>query len=166
MSDQVPPVLRKTRGRKPPPLTSFGPELLSALRRAGQQKVSIEFKQYSLAVRFQQRIYQLRMALQREDHPDYPMTSRVTSRILWGKKANPAWEEPQVRTNSNNVVHPVSDAPCVLEMYPKDSEFMETLSSAGIKVDLPEPTTQGQLPKSSAPDLSFLDSYIEDDKDK
>jgi len=160
----VPPVLRK-KGRKPPPLTSFGPELLSALRRAGQAKVSIEFKQYSLAVRFQQRIYQLRMALQRENHPDYPMTSRVTSRILWGKRANPTWAEPLTRTNSNNVVHPASDAPCILELYPKDSEFVESLNSAGIKIDAPEPIEQ-QVPATSAPDLSFLDSYLEEPKDE
>lgn len=150
--------------RKPPPLTSFGPELMETLRKAGTGKVELNFETFSLASRFQQRIYQLRNAMRAHDHPDYPLASRVTSSLLWGKKAG-FKDDPETRVNKRNVVHPVANAPCKLIFYPRDSEFGDVLAKANIKVE-PISTSSPANGTRDDNDLSFLDQYINSDVKK
>ena len=56
--------------RKPPPLSSFGPELQSALRAGAAKETKITFETERIASRFVARLNQLRHAMRAINHPD------------------------------------------------------------------------------------------------
>lgn len=145
--------------RNPPPLTSFGPELMATLRKAGTEVVEIEFPTYKLACRFQQRIYQLRTSMRFHSHPDYAIATRVGSKLVWGSKAG-YHKEPDVRYNAKNVPIPVGDPPAKLIFYPRDSEFAAILSKAKIDVPSVDQTPVTAPSVDGVKDMSFLDDFI------
>lgn len=91
------------------PISSFGAELHSVLRKGADTRITITFDTPQLAVRFNQRINQLRNAMKHHKHPDWENLYRCG---VYVDKTNP----------------------CVLHIGPKDHEFREALAAAGIEV--------------------------------
>lgn len=153
------------------PVSSFGPELLSALTSGGQKPLEIPFPSYTKAQNFRSRIHQLRSAMRTEDHPMYPVASRVLVRILFGKAAGYT-DVPTMK--AKNGIHPVNrEAPALVIIQPRDSEFTSILKKAGIDTDTGGPTLAPPdlpaeesrppartLPPPSTPDDLLLDRIL------
>lgn len=91
------------------PISSFGAELHATLRRGASIKFKITFDTPQLAVRFNQRINQLRNAMKHARHADWENLYRCGCYID--------------RQN-----------PCALWIGPKDHEFRAALEAAGVEV--------------------------------
>lgn len=112
--------------RSPTPVESFGPELLAALIAGSKSKFEIALP-YSTAVKFRQRIYQLRFAMRMANHPQSSMVSRTRIQITWP-------EGTETKSNIKKVHWPKDpETPCKLIISPYDSEFADALGKAGIK---------------------------------
>lgn len=112
--------------RAPTPVESFGPELLAALIAGAKEKFEIELP-YSSAVKFRQRIYQMRFAMRMANHDQATMVSRTRIQIVWPQGT-------EVKTNTKKVSWPKDpETPCKLIISPYDSEFAVALGKAGIK---------------------------------
>lgn len=107
----------KPPSKTPPPLSSFGPELLATLREGANREVRITFDDPRIAVRFEQRIHQLRRAMKLASAPGWEQLYRCG-----------------VRTDLDN--------PRILILAPKDSEFRRFLQDAQIPVDSPPDVTE------------------------
>src|SRR5678816_2029259 len=62
---------------------SFGPELLAALLSAATGELRPIRLPYNKAVRFRQRLYQLRHAMRKSNHEKYHLVCRVRITISW-----------------------------------------------------------------------------------
>lgn len=114
---------------KPPsiqPLSSFGPELQSTLREGANRELRITFPTESLAVRFAQRINQLRLAMKRAAHPEWEQLYRCGIHFAEGDKTT-------------------------LIIGPKDSEFRSFLRKAGVDVASPPPVSEVTIHPPSSP---------------
>jgi hypothetical protein len=92
-------------------------------------------------------VHQLRARLRELSHPEYPIAARTKVQLLWGLKArHPIVPETH---NQNGVSRPTDpDAPAVLILSPRDSEFTDALRRAGIETDLqhdPLSSTEGEI---------------------
>lgn len=96
------------------PVSSFGPELQSALRSGSNKRLELSFESPALAVRFAARINQLRSAMRAEGHPDADRLYRAGVYLPKGT--------------------------CTVVIMPKDSEFRDALKAAGVD-NVPEPPT-------------------------
>lgn len=92
------------------PVSSFGAELHAVLREGAQKRITLRFDTPALAVRFNQRINQLRNAMKHAKHPDWENLYRCGCYID--------------RTDRR-----------VLHLGPKDHEFRQALENAGIPVE-------------------------------
>lgn len=118
--------------RKPPPLSSFGPELQTALRAGAQQNTKITFSDDRTATRFAARINQLRQAMRAHNHPDADHLYRCG-----------VYREGSVVT-----------------LRPKDSEFGEALKSLEtLPKGAPEASAK---PLESSTSPSAVESFLSD----
>lgn len=116
-----------TRSRSSP-VESFGPELLATLIKGAIETVEVPLP-YRKAVRLRQRLYQLRSAMVAEKHPKADDVKRVHIKIAWGP-------EVLLVENARRVQRPKdNNSPCVVIVAPKDSEFFEALSRAGVVIE-------------------------------
>lgn len=100
------------------PVASFGPELLAALIKGGQEEVRVEFSSHREAFVLRQRLYGLRKALDAENHPLRAEARRATI------------PNPQE----------ISEGKWVLTIRPVDAGFSSALRNAGVSADsLPKP---------------------------
>lgn len=112
--------------RKPQRVESFGPEMMAVLLRGATDGIKIELP-YHRAIRFRQRLYQLRHAMAVEGHPKYGLVSRVRAAITW--------DETSIQTvrNSKQVPRPTDRrATVTVEVMPLDHEFTQALRDAGL----------------------------------
>jgi hypothetical protein len=111
---------------KPPPIESFGPELIAALTEGAKARFEVPLP-YNSAVKFRQRIYSLRNAMRLSGHPHYFAVSRTRVQIIWPK-------ETPIHRSSKGVTWPRDpQALCLLVISPYDSEFADALAKSGIK---------------------------------
>lgn len=137
--------------RTPTPIESFGPEIMQALLAGAKGRYEIELD-YARAVKFRQRVYQLRNSMRHAAHEAYITVSRTRIQIVWGT----AIGDPEVPENISRKktkwpkdIH----TRCKLIISPYDSEFADALGKVGIKA--------GEL--SSDPlntQSSALDKYL------
>ena len=64
------------------PVESFGPKLLSALLQAADKGIDLSCGTKAKATALRHRMYSLRTAMKRENHPDYPAVIRVSFSII------------------------------------------------------------------------------------
>lgn len=120
------------------PLSSFGSELLATLRAGADKEIRITFDSPKTAVRFKQRIHQLRQAMKKAQAPGWEQTYRCGVRFA-------------------------DDDPKTLILAPKDSEFRSFLRSAQIpEIVEPPPVSEVRIAESSIADpLSSDDQAAE-----
>lgn len=119
------------------PLSSFGAELQATLREGAQRRVEIEFPNKKLATRFNQRINALRNAMKKAGHPDWEQLYRCS-------------------------VYPDATDPCKLTIGPRDAEFHDILTKAGISVGKEVPLTKVTVGESKPGNVdAFLIDIIE-----
>lgn len=111
-----------TRPKRAYPVSSYGPELMAALVKANREVVTLDFPNRRIAAKFQLRINQLRAAMRSENHRDYPLAARVVCSLLWGDRA----AKPE---------DPTGEKFARIVLKPRDSEFTEILTNAGVKLD-------------------------------
>lgn len=111
---------------------SFGPQILQLLTLGA--KNTVEFRlPWRKAIRLRQRIYQLRAAMQREEHSLYPLVSKVQLDIT---------EYPDARRPpTQGRDHPVR---CTLG--PGDHEYDDLLTQLGLEPVGSEPEPNVALP--------------------
>src|SRR5687767_15058970 len=124
---------RSRAPRKPPPVSSFGPELMAALIRGAKDTFQITMP-YRLAVQFARRVHSLRASMLAENHPAYAMVKRTKVRIAWGESvglpAIPTWK------NDRGAEYPEDkNDPVKVIIEPHDRAFHDALTAAGIKPD-------------------------------
>lgn len=160
------------------PISSFGPELMSALIKGGRKKLALKFEnvddeQYTgrrRAKKFQLRIYTLRGRMREENHPDFPIASRAIVSVIWGSKAIAHGAPESWREDYNG------KRGALVVIRPQDSEFGDVLTAAGVTVDPPstpspvpfaEPTRPAvvPVPKPTRTEgrKDFLDTIFGDD---
>jgi hypothetical protein len=116
--------MSKIRSRTP--VSSFGPELLAALREGSERQVTFSFPDPKVAIRFIARINSLRVAMRREEHDYAEAVYRCGARI-----------DPDNR--------------CRVILAPRDSEFLSALKAAEVDVTPLLPKAPTPLP-GVAPD--------------
>lgn len=133
--------------RKPQRVESFGPEMMAVLLKGANDGLKVSMP-YHKAIRFRQRLYQLRHAMQVESHPQYHIVARVRATITW--------DEGVIQTlrNMKQVPRPIDrKAPVTVEVTPLDSEFTSMLKDAGL--DLTKTVSGMTVPDTDIED--FLD---------
>lgn len=124
------------------PVSSFGPELLAALREGSSAEVIFDLPSKELATRFKARLNALRAAMRKEDHPLAAQVMRAG-----------------IRSPSDNA--------CRVILAPRDSEFASALKRASVEVDLFLPRAQTPLPGTSPdPASDFLSTIIGERSEK
>lgn len=109
------------------PVESFGPELLSALLSGAKEKIEVPLP-WKAAVRFRQRIQQLRHSMRATSHSQYPLASQARVSISWDDKV-------VTKKSSRGVKWPGDPlTPCIVTIAPADSEFTDVLKAAGVEV--------------------------------
>ena len=108
------------------PVASFGPELMAALLQGAAHDYSIQMP-WKIAVRFRQRVYQLRAAMRAEKHEKLDLVSRVRIIVSWPKGTRLT----KVAGNSFEYPHD-PNTECTVRIAPADSEFADILNKAGI----------------------------------
>lgn len=129
--------------RNPPPLSSFGPELQTALRKGIDREYRITFASHDMATRFKQRVNQLRQAMKHENHADWKNLYRVG---LYND-----------RRDSRVVI-----------IAPKDYEFNSFLDAAGVPDLPPTPPKESAtaIPGPSGSVDDFLAELHQQDTDE
>lgn len=125
------------------PLSSFGPEIQSALVKGSTFQVRIPFENGKLAVRFQQRVHQLRVAMAKEDHPDTQAAYRAGTRLEGTLLPHYKTKTPSAKTLDLS-------QPAWVIIEPKDAEFTGALARAGVNVDHSLPPADPGLDKPQA----------------
>ena len=135
--------------RSKPPVDSFGPELMEALLKGALNSYWVELP-YSVAVKLRQRLYQLRLAMMEHRHEKYTLVSRVQVSI-------------EIKSTGQRIggrVQALGEEPCLVEIGPSDTRFVEALKLAGVEprglddpIPDPEPDTRTQ---------PGLDAFFED----
>lgn len=118
------------------PVSSFGPELMTVLRKGADTRSVYALPDPKSAFRFMSRINSLRAAMRREDHPDSDRVYRAGIRID--------------KENKCNVI-----------VEPRDSEFGDILAKAGTELKPLFASSNPVLEKPGvAPDSA--DSFLAD----
>src|SRR5262245_13483216 len=115
------------------PISSFGTELHAVLRQGADRHVRITFATRNLAIRFKQRVNQLRNAMKHEGHKDWQHLYRCG-----------VYEDP-------------SD-PRIVTIGPKDSEFRSALLAAGL-TEIP-PTAPVTEVSVGSPEPGSVDEFL------
>lgn len=126
-------------GKGNSPVSSFGPELLEALRRGSNGRCEYDFESYQVAFKFLSRINALRAAMRREKHPLWEAVLRAGVRI--NKKENP----------------------CRVIIEPRDAEFRSALAKLGqLEHDTTRSDAQSEAPVAdySTPTEDSADSFL------
>jgi hypothetical protein len=117
-------VTRPKLGRYP--VSSFGPELMALLIKASRERVEVPCQSMAQMKALQQRIHNLRGAMNRERHPQYVIATRVHTSCTWDHDAFPVTKKRQFPKDATG---------CKLVLYPRDSQFAGILEAAGIKAE-------------------------------
>lgn len=64
------------------PVESYGPKLLAALLQAAEKGIDLTCPTKSKATALRHRMYSLRQAMKKENHPDHPAVVRVSFSIV------------------------------------------------------------------------------------
>lgn len=131
------------------PVSSFGPELMAFLIRAGRERIMLTFASQQVpeeegseklewdgsgkkkAHAFQRRIHTLRRRMQDEKHPDYRFAARARVSIFWGPNAV-LEGAPKEWINDHK-----GDRGAIIVGRPHDTEFGDALKAAGVDVSTP-----------------------------
>lgn len=124
------------------PVSSFGPELMAALKKGAVEKVELKFPSMKAAIFFQHRIHTLRSMMREENHPDAELVSRARTARHWDAANDPKGEKG-----------------CSLIIQPNDIQFRSIVEAAGVSVEVPllPLTTEESL--ALDPHLSPSDPY-------
>lgn len=115
----------RPREKAPRPVESFGPELLAALLKGATEEVRVPMN-WRQAIRFRQRVHQMREAMRRTSHPKYELCTKVRIGI----------ELPPGTPTVKSGRHKVPSDPGIkvtLVLSPNDSEFGPLLAAAGVR---------------------------------
>lgn len=99
--------------RKPPPLSSFMPELLEVWKKAALQPVKLTLADRSAAIRLRYRLYSLRKSMEAANHELFSSAQHAVISIR---------ETPGAHTWD-------------LIVQPSDSDLQQAIRSAGIEVE-------------------------------
>lgn len=138
--------------KAPRPVESFGPELLAALLKGATEEVHVPMT-WRQAIRFRQRVHQMREAMRRTSHPKYELCTKVRISI--------DFPPDTPTTKSGRHLVPVDRGiPVKLVLSPNDSEFGPLLLAAGIRpLDEVEAATE---PLGPEPTLDTLEAMFGD----
>src|SRR5687767_3118529 len=109
--------------RSPPPVATFGAEILSALIQGSVSEYKVPMP-LGKAIKFRARVHSLRARMAQERHPQYPVVARTLVRILDNETGYPI--------NLRARPRPDPDAMVTVLIAPNDSEFTEYLTRGGI----------------------------------
>lgn len=144
----MPPNLPKKRRY---PVSSFGPELMAALKKGAVETVTLKFPNLKTATFFHHRLHTLRAAMRDEGHPDAQLVSRARAVKLWGTKLGKEYEDDH---QGNRACHVV--------IQPNDAQFNEALKEAGIEVETPQlPLTPVETEALKSLEIPTLDPYAD-----
>jgi len=133
-----------------PPIESFGPELMAALLAGskGEHKLQLPYRS---AIKFRQRVYQLRRAIQDAKHPEAAAVAKTRVLIKWP-------ESTATYTSKKKVSWPQDPKTiCDVIIAPYDSEFSAALKASGIEAkELDDDVLQTPAP---TPDPSALKGF-------
>lgn len=137
--------------KAPRPVESFGPELFAALLKGATEEVKVPMT-WRQAVRFRQRVHQMREAMRRTSHPKYEICTKVRIGI------EVPFDCPTVKSGRHKV--PVDKGIKVtLVLSPNDSEFGPLLAAAGVRpLAEIEATTEPLWHEPSVPSTENLDT--------
>jgi hypothetical protein len=143
-----------TTPRPKDPIDSFGAEVFNALVEGSKRRIEL-LMPYNDAVRLRLRIHRLRSQMRKEGHQLYGLVLKAELRIEL---------PPNIPTKvSSRGVHTPVDKTTVVKlvMSPRDSDFADILSKAGVKV----PTlTNEQFDDDLASPAPSLDDLMKDIK--
>lgn len=109
-----------TRPKNPSryPVSSFGPELMALLIEGSKKEVRVPCPDRKFMRALQQRIHMLRGAMAREQHPQYVTVTRARTSQAWkiNERDGQAFD-------------------FCLYVRPQDSQYLDALTKAGVKVD-------------------------------
>lgn len=138
--------MKKQRPRQP--IESFGPELMTLLKKGSREMVVLTFageRGKKIAHKFHRRVHALRAAMRAEDHPDYTIAAKVLVSIQWGPIAVAEFGAPQEWQNDHN-----GNRGAIIIARPRDSEFADVLKEAKVITEASkEPSslsTEGEPP--------------------
>lgn len=139
------------------PLTSYGSKLFDVLIEGSRAKLT-QTLPYREAVQIRIRLHQLRHRMHKERHELYPIAAKAKISIRWDEAAIPT------RKGYRNSKTPLNlDAPVLLTIEPRDSEFDTTLESmleaSGAKRTVAPPATHTE-PITTAPPT--IDAILKD----
>jgi len=97
------------------PVSSFGPELLTALTKGAIGRVEIKCKDQRTMRHLQLRLQTLRGSMGREKHPQYQLVTRARTSRTWDPEDH--------------------DKDCVLVIQPNDAQYTDMMREAGITTD-------------------------------
>lgn len=122
-----------------PPVSSFGPELLSALLRGGQKELRIPVPNFQTAFALRQRFYSLRKSMKAEGHPQLSIATRACIPLPLELR----------------------DKTAILVIRPHDDEFGSLLRAAGVTTEDLEQNPLDSLDQmEGSPSPSWLDSIL------
>lgn len=147
-----------TRPARRRPIESFGSNLLDTLIKGSREEVKV-IGPYRKAVKFRQRLYQLRAVMRDTKHPLYRNVASAYISITWESTVEEV-------VSSKNVKHPRDiEAEVTVTIQPQDSQFRDMLLKAGMKeADLqsdpldPNATTEDGPPEGQQ--VSDLDAIL------
>jgi hypothetical protein len=169
------------------PVSSFGPELMAFLLKAGRQRTMLLFdsKQIPdpddprkqvwdgagkrLAHNFHRRIHTLRSKMREEKHEQFPFAARAKISIYWGPYAV-AQGGPKEWLHDHK-----GDRGAIIVGRPQDADFTEILQQAGIETGPSPPspaapsTSEPEQPimtDEAAPNVDWLDEIWPEGKEK
>jgi hypothetical protein len=125
--------------KSPPPVSSFGPELLAALLRGGESRLEIKLSSFDLAFSLRQRFYALRKSMRNETHPQTSLAYRCSIAL-------PSKEQ---------------DGTSILTLRPRDDEFASALRDAGISAPKLDGNPLNEIEESSLSE-SALQNLLRD----
>jgi hypothetical protein len=143
-----------TTPRPKTPIDSFGAEVFNALVEGSKRRIELRMP-YRDAVRLRLRIHRLRAQMRVEGHPLYGLVLKAELRIELPPNTS-------TKVSSRGVHTPTDKATAVsLVISPRDSDFVDVLSKAGVKV----PTlTSEQFDDDLASPTPSLDDLMKDIK--
>src|SRR5262245_18500354 len=112
----------KRRGRYP--VSSFGPEMMAALKEGAVDRVVLKFPNLKTATFFHHSLHTLRAAMRAENHPDAELVSRARASKIWGARLGEGFADDFKGEKGCNVV-----------IQPNDAQFGEAPQEAGVEVE-------------------------------
>lgn len=124
---KIPNSLLPAKRKRRYPVSSFGPEMMAALKKGAVEKLVLKFPNLKAATFFHHRLHTLRSAMREEQHPDAELVSRARASKVWGAKLGEEYANDFKGLKA-----------CHIVIEPNDAQFNAVLAEAGVTVEAPQ----------------------------